>query len=260
MPVITKQNQLIKGYLSLALLFTVLVYCAAIFPEHLPQQPFTLARVSAQLVEISVLVIGLGLITNLAIKSFRVQKQKNEQLNRKLQKMAHMDGLTQLANRRQFDHCLNLEWKRHLRQYSSLSLILCDIDYLKQINDTYGHLIGDDCIKLIAKTIKKVVKRPTDLIARYGGDEFVILLPDTDLEGAKKVADQIEEAIVSAKIGHTTTCNKKLVTISTGVYSTVPTTEVSPEFLIDCADRELYTAKKCRKDNVTYNEPISALG
>ena len=107
-----------------------------------------------------------------------------------------------MANRRQFDRYLALEWKRGAREKQPLSLILCDIDYFKLYNDTYGHQAGDRCLMEVAQTIAKVIKRPADLVARYGGEEFAVILPNTNLSGAKYIAQQIRARVEALKIAH----------------------------------------------------------
>ena len=110
--------------------------------------------------------------------------------------IARVDGLTQVANRRSFDETLLREWKRLARDKKPFSLILCDIDFFKKYNDTYGHQGGDHCLRKVAAALKGSAMRPADMVARYGGEEFAILLPGTDLEGAKKVASRAMEAVV----------------------------------------------------------------
>ncbi|MFC1878208.1 PAS domain S-box protein, partial [Thermodesulfobacteriota bacterium] len=115
-------------------------------------------------------------------------KKSAEEANQKLERLATLDGLTQLANRRMFDEYLAREWYRQARHNSSLSVILCDIDYFKRYNDTYGHQAGDECLKKVADKLKDSIARPSDLVARYGGEEFVLVLPSTNGQGAIHVA------------------------------------------------------------------------
>lgn len=117
--------------------------------------------------------------------------QQLEQANQELQRLAFLDSLTQLANRRRFDAYLSQEWKRMARDKTPLALILCGIDFFKAYNDTYGHQAGDHCLQQIAKAISLAAKRPADLVARYGGEEFVVVLPNTKGEGALRVAKEI---------------------------------------------------------------------
>jgi two-component system cell cycle response regulator len=163
--------------------------------------------------------------------------------NLELQRLANLDGLTQLANRRCFDESLNQEWQRLQREHACLALILCDIDYFKQYNDYYGHQAGDICLKKVAVVLVYNSRRSTDLVARYGGEEFVILLPHTEVDGAIYVAQQIQKEIANLGISHDNSVVNKYVTLSIGIACVVPSPESSPDNLVAAADRALYTAK-----------------
>lgn len=166
------------------------------------------------------------------------------QANQELKRLANLDSLTMIPNRRRFNECLHLEWRRLLREQASLCLILCDVDYFKLYNDTYGHLTGDFCLQQIAGAISRILKRPADLVARYGGEEFVAILPNTNPEGAFFVAEAMRNAVESLKILHAQSPISEYVTLSLGVASLVPTAEFSPEVLLAMADRALYEAKE----------------
>ncbi|NET87281.1 MAG: diguanylate cyclase [Kamptonema sp. SIO1D9] len=173
--------------------------------------------------------------------------------NRELRRIAHSDGLTGLANRRCFDSYLELEWRRSHRQRASLSIILCDIDYFKLYNDTYGHQAGDDCLQKVASAIADTVKRPADLVARYGGEEFVIILPNTTVEGALKVAKNIHDAVKSLAIPHLKSEVSEFVTLSLGVAATIPKLALSPDTLVAAADDALYQAKSAGRSRAVAN-------
>jgi diguanylate cyclase (GGDEF)-like protein len=176
-----------------------------------------------------------------------------QEANRKLELMANLDGLTQIANRRRFDDYLSSEWQRHQRDQNSLALIMIDIDYFKRYNDRYGHQGGDDCLVRVAQAIAQVPQRPTDLVARYGGEEFVVILSNTDTKGALKVARAIQEAIASLAIIHENSDVSDYVTLSMGFVSLIPTLDLSPEVLISHADQSLYLAKgKGRNQAIGY--------
>ncbi|MBK1986717.1 PleD family two-component system response regulator [Sphaerospermopsis aphanizomenoides BCCUSP55] len=164
--------------------------------------------------------------------------------NQQLQLFALLDGLTGVANRRKFDEYLNLEWQRLAREQQPLSLLLCDVDFFKNYNDTYGHLIGDNCLKQIAIAIQFAVKRPADLVARYGGEEFAVILSNTDYQGAIYVAEEIHQEINKLRIFHAQSPVDKFVTLSTGVATILPNLNVEPNTLIKVVDTALYTAKK----------------
>lgn len=123
--------------------------------------------------------------------------------NQDLERLANTDGLTGVANRRRFDECLIHAWRRLFREQLLLSLILCDVDFCKHYNDTYGHQAGDDCLRQMVTKISKGVKRPADLVARYSGDEFAIVLPNTDAKQAVFVAEAIQKEVEQLKITHT---------------------------------------------------------
>lgn len=174
---------------------------------------------------------------------YRNIAEKLKIANQKLQQLANSDGLTGLANRRYFDDYFQQEWKRLSREQASLSLIMFDVDYFKNYNDTYGHLLGDECLRKIATVLKKAIKRPADLVARFGGEEFIILLPNTDLKGAIHLADKIRLQVKSLDIPHTDSNVSDCVTVSLGVASTIPQFNILPRTLIAAADEMLYKAK-----------------
>jgi diguanylate cyclase (GGDEF)-like protein len=173
---------------------------------------------------------------------------KLEAANRELQRLASMDGLTQLANRRRFDEYLQQEWQRMLREQLPLSLILCDIDYFKPYNDTYGHQAGDRCLQQVARTLQTAVRRPADLIARYGGEELAIILPNTQPSGAAHIAQAICTAIKNLAIPHASSTVHACITISAGAAGIIPPFDLTPEDLIAAADRALYQAKAEGRD------------
>lgn len=169
--------------------------------------------------------------------------QQLQVANQELQRLAMVDGLTQVANRRYFDDYLQQEWHRLKREQLPISLLLCDIDCFKNYNDRYGHQAGDLCLQTIALTLEQTAKRPADLVARYGGEEFAVILPNTDLEGSMHMAEEIQAAIAHLAIPHAASCINPSVTVSLGITSTVPSVDYTPEDLIAIADRALYTAK-----------------
>jgi len=175
---------------------------------------------------------------------------QQSELYQQVQHLASSDGLTQIANRRCFDESLEREWQRLAREASPLSLILCDIDYFKSYNDTYGHPAGDQCLQQVAQAIYRAVRRPVDLVARYGGEEFAVILPNTKAEGAVQVAEEIRSGVKALKISHADSQANPYVTLSLGVASTFPTPELSPATLIAAADQGLYQAKTQGRNRV----------
>jgi diguanylate cyclase (GGDEF)-like protein/PAS domain S-box-containing protein len=178
--------------------------------------------------------------------------------NEQLKRIAYLDGLTQVANRRRFEEHLQTEWRRMVREQKPLSLILCDIDYFKTYNDCYGHQAGDNCLRLVARTLTRAAKRPGDLVARYGGEEFVVVLPNTNLKGAETVAEDIRFFVRSRRIDHKMSATDKIVTLSLGVASCVPTPEESPSHLVKLADDALYQAKNHGRDQVRVADSITS--
>jgi diguanylate cyclase (GGDEF)-like protein len=189
-----------------------------------------------------------------------------------LRDWAYLDGLTNIFNRRHFDNQLSIEWGRSLRTNSALSLVMIDVDYFKAYNDFYGHQAGDDCLRLIAATIKNATKRFGDFVARYGGEEFICLLPNTPLEGAMIFAEQIRVKVSELGISHTQSPIQPFVSISAGVGAKevgtkqvgtkqVDTKEESPvkpnnstateTHLVQLSDKQLYQAKHQGRNQVS---------
>jgi len=169
-------------------------------------------------------------------------------VNQKLAELANLDSLTKVANRRVFEEYLNREWRRMAREKTPISLILCDVDYFKRYNDTYGHPAGDRCLQAIANAIKAEVKRAADLVARYGGEEFVVVLPQTDAQGGFYIAESIRKRLSDLKLVNAGSKISEFVTMSLGVASTIPVREYSSGKLIKIADEALYKAKEKGRD------------
>lgn len=187
----------------------------------------------------------------------RQAEDQLRQLNLELKRLANLDGLTQVANRRRFDDYLAQEWRRSIREEQYLSLILCDVDYFKAYNDCYGHLSGDECLQKIAQTMNNHVKRPADLVARYGGEEFVVVLPNTPLSGAQQVATTLKDQIEELQLPHAQSVVKPYVTMSLGVASVIPRLNLSLEELIACADQALYAAKRQGRNQIVAQAIVS---
>jgi diguanylate cyclase (GGDEF)-like protein len=178
-------------------------------------------------------------LIRLRVKNHLELKRQRDLLGR----LSLQDGLTGLANRRAFDAEYLREWRRAVRNCAPLSLIMIDIDHFKAYNDTYGHLAGDECLKLVARALAGSLERGADFIARYGGEEFVCILPDTDAKGAPVIAGELRRAVESLHIPYHASPVAPWVTVSLGVASAIPTAALSEDMLIALADRMLYRAK-----------------
>jgi len=204
---------------------------------------------------------GTGATTGIigALRDISARKAVEDELaeaNRRLKALAGQDGLTGLANRRAFDEALAKEHRRAKREKAALSLVMIDVDHFKVFNDRYGHPAGDDCLRRVAAAIAETVRRPGDVVVRYGGEEFAVLLPDTDEAGAEVIAMRILEAVRGLKIRHEGNANG-LVTISAGVASLVSAEfDGKPETLVQNADQALYCAKDSGRNTVI---PASAV-
>ena len=181
--------------------------------------------------------------------SLLVLTRKLDAANQELKRLSAVDGLTGVANRRMFDEALSREWRRSMRQETELSIVMCDVDYFKKFNDTYGHQAGDECLKQVAFAMAKATERGGDLLARYGGEEFGIILPDTKLGGAAFVAERMRHSVAQLKLAHAGSDHGQ-VTISCGVSSMVATADNRPEALLLAADQALYQAKQAGRNQV----------
>ncbi len=203
--------------------------------------------------------------TDMIIKTLQKQVQVQQELliklqaeNQQLKRLASLDDLTQLANRREFYNYLQEHWLSCQEDY--LSMILCDVDFFKLYNDTYGHLAGDYCLQQIANAIETAVQRVREpepyLVARYGGEEFAVILPHLDLENARKVAEEIQLQIRSLKIPHRSSPLRSHITSSLGVSCSIPGKQSYLQELISAADQAMYQAKSQGRDQVRVAKKI----
>ncbi len=182
----------------------------------------------------------------------RVKERTNEleQVNKKLENLSLTDGLTGIRNRRYLNKALSSEFSRAHREKEPLGVLLIDIDHFKNFNDEYGHLIGDDCLRQVASTIRQQTHRDNDVVARYGGEEFCFLLPNTDREGSLHIAEQVRKSVES--IYFVVDDKPVCITISIGVVSMTPLADAEPEGLLEMADTALYKAKDNGRNQVIY--------
>jgi len=176
--------------------------------------------------------------------------------NKDLEHVSKTDALTGIANRMWFDKELKKEWQSAIRGEGEISIIMIDIDHFKLYNDEFGHVKGDECLKLVAQCLEATKKRSKDLLARFGGEEFVVLLPFTDLEGAKKIAEEMVYSVNKLNISHAPRAHHPNVTISAGIASYTPTFEDKTKFgvnnFVERADIKLYQAKKYGRNKYCY--------
>lgn len=172
--------------------------------------------------------------------------------NRELEELNTQDALTGVRNRRYFDKKITMEYRRSRREQTLLSILMLDIDHFKNVNDSYGHLVGDEAIKFVADTIVQQLKRPSDIICRYGGEEFAVLLPNTDPPGALLVAEEIRQAICAKALN--TSAGEIKITISCGVFSAIASAQIDPHQYTDNADKALYQAKQAGRNCVVLAE------
>jgi diguanylate cyclase (GGDEF)-like protein len=203
-------------------------------------------------------------------------RESDRQKAAELHRLSVVDLLTGIANRRAFDETLDQEWRRAMRHNTELSLVLIDVDYFKQFNDTYGHLAGDQCLRTVAQVLAAGMRRAGELAARYGGEEFAVLLPHTDLEQAHRVAERMCAAVREEAIAHAGSEVSPHVTISVGVASTACIVGRPARWLrkgvlagvlhaervdlVKAADSALYLAKSTGRNRVVsaLNDPSNA--
>ena len=167
-----------------------------------------------------------------------------------LEKLSVVDGLTGIPNRRRFEEYINQEWKRGTRSQYPISLLMIDIDYFKNYNDTYGHQQGDESLRVVAKEIQQHLRRPSDMVFRYGGEEFSVILPDTPLDSALTLAERIRSGVEGIGLVHSGS-TYEYVTASIGIATKVPADNYSILSLIEEADRCLYSSKNNGRNCIT---------
>ena len=186
------------------------------------------------------------------ISERKITEQKLIEMQKELEELSFKDGLTGVANRRMFDSIIDIEWANARRNNQPLSIIMIDIDYFKQYNDRYGHIQGDDCLKRVAKTLSTAATRSRDFFARFGGEEFVLVLPESDADAALKVAERCRSLIFKEQIAHEHSLISQLLTISIGVGTTIPAYKEESISFINEVDKRLYAAKQKGRNCISH--------
>lgn len=195
---------------------------------------------------------------NPAIVRLRIRNQIELKRQRDLlARLSHLDGLTGIANRRSLDEVLEREWRRGSRSLKPLSLLMIDIDHFKAYNDSCGHLAGDDCLRTVAKALKDQLGRAADVAGRYGGEEFLIVLPETDNNGAQVVAREILQGISNLAIPHPASPLGQQVTVSIGIATALAVREQQHTCLLKAADNALYQAKQEGRNRIVTAPQLS---
>ena len=185
-----------------------------------------------------------------ANRLLEVRTQELEALNSRLELLSTQDPLTGAANRRRFGGSLCTEWARAQRHGQQVVLLMADIDHFKAYNDAHGHVRGDECLRRITEILLSHFRRAEDLVARYGGDEFAVLVPDTDLAAAEEMADDVRREIEELGLAQGPACTRPVVTLSFGIAAVRPVDGLSPSDLVAMADGALYRAKTLGRDRV----------
>ncbi|GAB4366239.1 MAG: hypothetical protein Kow00121_03480 [Elainellaceae cyanobacterium] len=167
--------------------------------------------------------------------------------------LAGVDSLTQIPNRRRFNEYLKAQWLLMAERRSPVSMILADIDYFKQYNDTYGHLLGDACLTHVAQALQDTISQDGNLVARYGGEEFAVTLPGTDLPEAIAIATKMQTQVQRLKLPHACSPVSHYVTLSMGVASLIPSLDQSPQALVAMTDHLLYVAKQSGRNQIMHD-------
>lgn len=197
----------------------------------------------------------LEALVNERTRQLKIANRKLSETNQELKRLASLDGLTGIYNYRWFSEFLEMEWKRAIRSHKPITIILIDVDFFKLYNDTYGHQAGDDCLREIARKLGEECRRPSDVVARYGGDEFIVLLSNTPSTAAADIAERLWKSVLQLQIPHKASSVSEYVTISLGCTTGVPKQKDEPAWLIKIADNALYESKKYHRNRVTINVP-----
>lgn len=189
-----------------------------------------------------------------AYRALRESQRQLLEMNFQLQRLTNLDGLTGLSNRRHFDQHMEAEWKRAIRSQTSISILMLDVDHFKSYNDTNGHLAGDEVLKTIATTIQQTCLRSSGTAARFGGEEFALVLTATDMSESERVGEQLRRNVEALQIPHGGSETSPFVTVSLGGASTIPQEGEAFLRLVDAADKALYRAKEAGRNRLVFSE------
>ena len=195
-----------------------------------------------------------------AYRALRRSQQELLRANLELRRLTHSDGLTGLSNRRYLDEFLSAEWKRAERERTEVSLLMIDVDYFKPYNDTYGHVAGDNVLRSVATTIRREIRQPRDLVARFGGEEFAVVLPGTGSAGARLLAEKMRRDVAGLALPHVGSAVSEHLTISIGVATLTPAPGLAETALIEEADAALYRAKRDGRNRVAFSTHVTERG
>jgi diguanylate cyclase (GGDEF)-like protein len=232
---------LIESFCPLLIMAAVFALAASIINQH-PVLGLSAVFVLLLIQTMHAGVVQLNYVTAQGLLLKRERELENANTN--LEQLSMLDPLTGIPNRRRFDAALDAVWRRGLRRRRPVALLIIDLDFFKGINDVYGHTYGDECLVSVARVLRQQATRPDDLLARYGGDEFILLLPDTDERGALRVAERMHDAIRLLATENSASPFGGLLTVTIGIGAGEPEIGTDPVSLIEVADQALYHAKQ----------------
>ena len=188
-----------------------------------------------------------------AYRALRISQRELMETNLELQRLTNVDGLTGVSNRRYFNEFIEAEWRQAIRNHEPISLLMLDIDHFKQYNDSHGHLAGDEVLRMVAQTVMRSFRRPRDLAARFGGEEFGVILPQTAADDLPMLGNMVVSAVEALNVPHQESAVGEKVTISAGGATCTPRSGDSFLMLIEAADKALYEAKRNGRNCVLTN-------
>ncbi|NLZ38318.1 MAG: diguanylate cyclase [Firmicutes bacterium] len=246
----------LSSYGQLFFAFTQSLLLAQEFSHALEQEEITSIKLKEMNLNLDELVRQRTQALEASKREIALQKAELEETNRVLYLLSLKDPLTNLWNRRHFDECFRIEWNRALRYKRPLSLMMIDVDNFKEYNDYYGHKAGDECLVIIAQTLKDAFKRGTDLVARYGGEEFIVIMAEISREEAIARAEFVRKKIEDLRIPHKKSPVSDYITVSIGVATLIPDETLSANDLFAMADQALYQVKEGSRNSVAFRDYI----